>query len=239
MSQHISRKELKQDKFRESLEHGAEAVATHSQLVSRLLIVAALLVLGVGGWRIYAERRNVKAAAAFDEAVKIYNARIRAASEPTESGEISYLDDAKKMEDAAAKFNEVAERYPHTDPGRLARYYAALCLEDLNRTNQALEDLKKLEGASDKELAALAQYQIALIYARTGKSADAIKTLRTLADKPSLFVPRSIVLLELAGQLRKTNPAEAATIYRQIKKEFPDTGLSEEADRNLEMLAKS
>lgn len=239
MSQHISRKELKQDKFRESLEHGAEAVASHSQLVSTALIVAALLVAGSGGWRIYSERRNVKSAAAFDEAMKIYNARIRATNEPAEAGEITYLDDVNKMQDAAKKFSEVADKYPSTDPGKLARYYTALCLEDLNRTNQALENLKKLEGTSDKELAALARYQTALVYARTGRPDDAIKILRALADKSTIFVPRSLVLLELAGQLRKTNPPEAATIYQQIKKEFPDTSMSEEADRGLEMLPKS
>lgn len=239
MSQHISRKELKQDKFRESIEHGAEAVASHSQFVSTALIVAALLVAGIGGWRIYSERRNVKSAAAFDEAMKIYNARIRPANEPAEAGEITYLDDVNKMQDAAKKFNEVADKYPSADPGKLARYYTALCLEDLNRTNQALENLKKLEGTSDKELAALARYQTALIYARTGRPDDTIKILRALADKSTIFVPRSLVLLELAGQLRKTNPPEAATIYQQIKKEFPDTSMSEEADRGLEMLPKS
>ena len=44
-------------------------------------------------------------------------------------------------------------------PGRLARYYAALCLEDLDKENQALEELKKISNGSDKELASMAQYQ--------------------------------------------------------------------------------
>ena len=52
-------------------------------------------------------------------------------------------------------------------------------------------------------------------------------------------MPRSLVLLELAGQLRKTKPADAATLYQQIKKEFPNTGMSEEADKGLEALPKS
>ena len=38
----------------------------------------------------------------------------------------------------------VADKYPSTNPGRLARYYAALCLEDLDKQNQALEELKKI-----------------------------------------------------------------------------------------------
>ena len=181
LSQHITRKELKQDRIRESLEHGAEAVASHTRFVTTALIAAALVVAAWGAWHFYSERRNVKASAALDEAMKIYNARIRAAGEPAESGEITYLDEPTKMEAAATKFIDVADKYPRTDAGRLARYYAALSLEESNRTNQALENLKKLEGTRDKELGALAQYQTALIYARTGKPDDAVKALRALA----------------------------------------------------------
>ncbi len=239
MSQHISRKELKQDKIRESIAHGAEAVVSHSQFFTTLLIVIALLSAGYGGWRIYAERRNVKAAAAFDDAMKVYNARIRGASEPAEAGEVTYLDDTNKMQDAVVKFNGVADKYPSTNPGKLARYYSALCLENLGRFNQALESLKKLDAGSDKELAALSQYQTAQVYARTGKPDEAIKIFRALADKPAALVPRSLALLELAGQLRATNPMEAAKLYNEIKKEFPDTAIAEEADRGLGTLPKS
>jgi TolA-binding protein len=50
-------------------------------------------------------------------------------------------------------------------------------------------------------------------------------------------VPRPLVLLELAGALRNSNPKEAASIYEQIKKEFPDTSLADQADRELESLS--
>jgi outer membrane protein assembly factor BamD (BamD/ComL family) len=37
--------------------------------------------------------------------------------------------------------------------------------------------------------------------------------------------------------LRQSNPKEAASVYEQLKKEFPNTPVSEEADRGLETLA--
>jgi tetratricopeptide (TPR) repeat protein len=134
------------------------------------------------------------------------------------------------------KFTNVAGKYASTNPGKLGRYYAALCLEDLERHNQAIEELKKI-GGSDKELAAMAQYQMAIIYSRTDRPAEAIKIFRALADKPAVLVPRPLVLLELAGLQRKSNPQEAITIYQQIKKEFPDTPIAEEADRGLDLLS--
>jgi TolA-binding protein len=112
----------------------------------------------------------------------------------------------------------------------------ALCYEDLERHNQALEELKKISSGSDKELVAMAQYQTGVIYARTGKTADAIKVLRDLSDHASVFVPRPLVLLELAEVLRQSNPAEAVAVYEQLKKEFPNTAVSEEAERGLETL---
>ena len=83
----------------------------------------------------------------------------------------------------------------------------------------------------------MAQYQTAIIYSRTGKSDDAIKTFRVLVDKQSALVPRPLVLLELAGLLRSSNPKEAVSIYQQIKKEFPDTTIADQADRGLDTLS--
>src|SRR5207245_936632 len=156
---------------------------------------------------------------------------------PAEPGEATYADERARSQDAFNKFSKVAGSYPSTNPGKLARYYAALCLEDLERQNQALEELKKISGSSDKELAAMAQYQMAIIYARTGKPDDAAKLLRALADKPSVLVPRPLALLELARALRDSNPKEAANIYQQIKKEFPDTNIAEQADRGLDSIS--
>lgn len=239
MSEHISRKELKQDKFRESIEHGAEALFSHKTFATVVVVLIAAIVVGMGGWRIYTERRDVQASAALDDAMKAYTARIRMPGQPAEAGELSYLNEAEKMQDAALKFGAVADKFPKSNPGRLARYYCALSYEALDRTNQALENLKKLDGTSDKELDALARYQTAQIYARTGKAGEAVKIYRELADKNSVFVPRGLVLLELAVQLRASNPKEAADVYAQIKREYPNTQLAEQADRGLDLLPKS
>ncbi len=237
MSDHISRKELKQDRIKETIEHGAEAVISHGQFTLIIVILALAVALGYGGWRFYIDRQTVEASAAFDTGMKAYQGRIAAAPDPAEPNEPFYPDEPARVQDALQKFTKVADKYPSTNPGRLARYYSALCLEDLERHNQALEDLKKISGSSDKELASMAQYQMAVIYSRTGRPDDAVKTFRALADKQSALVPRPLVLLELAGVLRNSNPKEAASIYQQIKKEFPDTNIADQADRGLDTLS--
>jgi predicted negative regulator of RcsB-dependent stress response len=237
VSEHISRKELKQDKIKETIEHGAEAVISHGQFTLIVVIVILAVVLGYGGWHLYIDRQTVAASADFDTAMKAYQGRIASAPDPAEPNEPFYPDEPARAQDAVQKFSKVADKYPSTNPGKLARYYSALCLEDLERHNQALEELKKISGSGDKELAAMAQFQTAIIYSRTGKTDDAVKTLRALADRGSALVPRPMVLLELAGILRTSNPKEAATIYQQIKKEFPDTAIADQADRGLDFLS--
>jgi predicted negative regulator of RcsB-dependent stress response len=233
---HISRKELKQDKIKETLEHGAEAVISHGQFAGILVAVVLAVAIGYGGWHVYIDRQTAQASVAFDQAMKAYQGRVGPPN-PADPGESAFADERARSQDALNKFSKVADSYPSTDPGKLARYYAALCLEDLDRQNQALEELKKISGSSDKELAAMAQYQMAVIYARTGKPDDAVKLLRVLADKPSVLVPRPLVLLELASALRNSNPKEAASIYQQIKKEFPDSTIADQADRGLDAIA--
>jgi tetratricopeptide (TPR) repeat protein len=235
--EHISRKELKQDKIHDAIEHGAEAVFSHTTVLAAAVLAVVVVVVGYFSWRFYIDRQTVQASAALDVATKAYSARVGAAPDPNDPGEPFYPTETARAEDAVQKFSTVAEKYPSTNPGRLATYYAALCYEDLERHNQALEQLKKISSGKDKELAAMAQYQKGVIYERTGKPAEAAKVFRDLADHSSVFVPRPLVLLELAETLRQSNPKEAAGVYEQLKKEFPNTAVSEEAERGLETLA--
>jgi predicted negative regulator of RcsB-dependent stress response len=155
----------------------------------------------------------------------------------SEAGELTFLDSQTSSQQSSPKFAAVADKFSSTNPGKLARYYEALTLLDLEKQNQALESLKKVVSGSDKELSAMAQYQMANIYARTGKTDDAVKTYRAVADAKSVLVPRPLVLIELADLLSQSKPAEATTLYEQIKKEYPSSAVSERADRGLDMLA--
>ena len=236
MAQHISRKELKKDEIRETLQHGAEAVISHQRLAG--VIVGAVVVVGLAivGWRFYSERQTVKASAGLEEAMKVFEARVRAVGEPAEPGEVTYVQEKNKYEDAAKKFADVARSYPRTRPGQVARYYTALCQERLGRYDEAQKTLKELESSGNEEFAALARFQQAAIYDRTGKPEEAVKLYRQLADKPTVFVPRAVALLALADDLRKSNPQEATKLYNQIKKDFPESSVADEAEKRLESL---
>jgi predicted negative regulator of RcsB-dependent stress response len=191
-------------------------------------------VLVVFGWNSYARRQTAKASAALDDAMKIFQARIRAPGEPADPVEVTYLDEKNKFTDADKKFLQVANEYARTKPGQMARYYAALSEVQLKQYAEAEKNLNQITSGGDENLAGLAKFQLAEVYRQENKGAQAVDLYKQLSDKPSLFVPKPMAMLALADYYRKTDPAQAAKLYNQIKQEFPDA--AQDAEQGLELL---
>lgn len=236
MAEHISRKELKRDEVAETLQHGAEAVMSHQKLLWIACGVTAAVLLAVFGWRFYSERQTTKAAAAFAEARKVFDARIRAVGEPEAPGEITYVAESNKYKDAAEKFAGVAQSYPRTRPGQLARYYAGVCYALLGQNDDAQKWLREAESSSAEDIAALARFQLAGVLAKSGKGEEAAQLYNQLIEKPSILVPKPVVMLALAEYYSKDKPQEATKLYNQVKQDYPNTPAADEAQKRLELL---
>ena len=233
MPQHIPRKQLKKDEVRETLQHGADALLSHQQLTIYILAAAIVVALGIFGWKTYTERETVKAAAGFDSAMKVFQAPV---GTPPTPGETSYASDNQKFTTAAQQFADIASKYPRTHPGQLARYYAALSYEKTGKVSDAQKSLQDLTSSSDTEVASLAQLELARIDDTSGKSDEAVKLYEGLIAKPSILVPKPVAMMALAQHYSIKNPTEAAKLYAQVKAEYPDTPIAEQADQALALL---
>ena len=234
MAQHILRKDLKKDEIREKIVSGVESVASHQQALWIVVTAALVVALAVFGWNSYARRQTAKASAALDDAMKIFQARIRAPGEPADPAEVTYLDEKNKFTDAEKKFLVVADQYGRTKPGQMARYYAALSEVQLKQYGEAEKNLGQVVSGGDENLAGLAKFQLAEVYQRENKGSQAVDLYKQLSDKPSVFVPKPMAMLALADYYRKTDPAQATKLYNQVKLEFPDA--AQEAEQGLELL---
>jgi len=234
VAQHILRKDLKKDEIREKIVSGVESVASHQQAMWIVIAAALVVALAVFGWNTYAKRQTAKASLAMDDAMKIFQARIRAAGEPADPVEVTYLDEKNKFTDAEKKFLAVADQYARTKPGQMARYYAALSEVQLKKYPDAEKNLNQVISGGEENLASLAKFQLAEVYQQENKGPQAVDLYKQLSDKPSVFVPKPMAMLALAEYYRKTDPAQATKLYNQVKQEFPDA--AEEADQGLELL---
>jgi predicted negative regulator of RcsB-dependent stress response len=234
VAQHILRKDLKKDEIREKLVSGVESVASHQQALWMVVTAALIVALAVFGWNSYARRQTAKASAALDDAMKVFQARIRVAGEQLDPAEITYLDEKNKFTDAEKKFLTVAGQHGRTKPGQMARYYAALSEVQLKQYANAEKNLDQVSSGGDENLASLAKFQLAGVYQQENKGPQAVAVYKQLSDKPSVFVPKPMAMLALADYYRKSDPAQATKLYNQVKQEFPDA--AEQADQGLELL---
>jgi len=236
VAKHISRQELKTDQVQEALSHSAEAVLSHKTTLVYVVVVALIVAVGVFGWQFYSQRQSVKASAGFNDAMQIFQAPTLAPGQAPQPNEISYSDNLKKYQDALKKFEDVANQYPRARAGQLADYYSALCLERLNQNAPAVTWLSKIQNSSNHDFAAMARFELAQIYDRSGNAAQAVQLYNDLLKNPSVLAPKPMVMLALAEHYRQSDPAQAARIFNQIKSQYPDTGAADQADQQLALL---
>ncbi len=233
---HISRKELKTDEVRETFAQGAEAVLSHQQGMTYVLILAVIVAAAIFGWKTYSDRQTVKASAAFDDAMKTFEAPVGFTGAPPVPGEPIFLNETSKFTQAAPKFEDVAKKYPHTRPGQLSGYYAGLSLVHLQKDNEAKQWLQTAANSGDADFVAMARYELAQLYDRAGQSDQAVKIYQDMIAKPTTLVPKPVVMLALAEHYGQKNPVEAAKLYAQIKSDYPDTPMAQQADQELALL---
>ncbi|MGH9737733.1 MAG: tetratricopeptide repeat protein [Candidatus Acidiferrales bacterium] len=236
MAQHISRRELKKDEVRDTLAHGADAVLSHQGFTIFVVVLAVLVVACVYGWRYYTQSESTNAESGFNNAMAIFEAP---AGPPQAPGQLTYVDQNKKWTDAEQAFAKVAAKYGRTRPGQLSAYYAALSDEKLKNDAAAQKWLDGITGSKDPEVAALAKFEAAGLDARAGKTDQAIQMYRELMAKPSVLVPKPEVMLALANCYRVKDPSQAAKLYGQVKSEYPDTPIADQADEALALLPAS
>jgi hypothetical protein len=228
---------LKEDHFLLTMEAARDFFFEHKKQILTIagaVVVALLLSFGIYYYISYSAEKTHEELSA---ALTIYQASVGAVPTPGDSGP-SFKTPQEKYEKALAEFKKVAQQNGSSPAGKIAGYYAGLCLKQLNRDSEAIAQLEPL--SKDKsDYGALAQEALAGLFEKAGNPSKAAELYGLIVASDIASAPKSVALLHLAQlqeQLNKT--PEAIKSYQQLIKEFPDSPFTAKAEDRLKQIAK-
>jgi len=220
----LTRHELKQDEFKESLDQLEQYVASHVKEIVTVAILAVVVVGATVGMKYYLSEQEANANLDLASALKTFQAYVGTFTPGSlPPGTEIYATAADRYKAALQKFNTVVAKYrlfPRPKAVGIALYHAGLCESLLGNSAAAINTLQEASRDGDREIASLAQLALADEFLKTGKTQEADRIYQNLADHPTLTVSRASALLALADSFKNSQPARARQLYDQIRKEF-------------------
>jgi TolA-binding protein len=236
-----ARHQLKQDAFSRATIEAAEKTAHWSVEHQRTLIVSAIaLAIAVaivfGGWY-YLNQQDQKASLDLTQAIRTMDTPLRPAGTPEQPDFPSFTSAKERSETAQKQLQAILDKYPHTRTADMARYLLGVTASNLGNTSVAETDFKAVASNGNHDVAALAKFALASLYADNNRTKDAIALYQELIKKPTVTVSKVTAQLQLASLYQHSNqPTDAKKVYEQVQKENPTTEAAQLATQKLAQL---
>jgi predicted negative regulator of RcsB-dependent stress response len=217
-SSHLSRKDLKSDPLAHDLEVGVEYVAAHKNQVTLYAGIAVVALLVIGGFWYYLNHQATVREDALAKARLVLGATVGA---PSPGSPMHFATQEEKDKAQAAAFTKVADDFPGTVEGSLARMYVASGKMDKGDVDGAISDYRQVIDKAPSELASTAKLAVAQLLWGQGKTDEGKKLLQDLIDHPTTYVSSEQAKLTLARLQLDSNPAEAKKLLESLDKASP------------------
>ena len=221
--QGYTRRQLKEDRFAETAKDAAHWASGHRRPMIWGIAIVVLVAAAAGGFYAWYTHQSDKANIELGTAMRTFTAPLRpAGAPPAVAGEDpGFTSSADRAKAAAKQFQSIADKYPLTKPGKLARYMQGVAEMQAGDNASAEKQLKDVAGSRDKDVAALAKMVLASLYRSTGRQSDAVRIYKEIEGNPTDTVSKAEAQLAMAAMYESTDPQQAASIYQQIQKEAP------------------
>jgi TolA-binding protein len=218
-----TRHQLKQDAF-SRVTIGAAGKTVHwsvehrDTLVRAVIALVVLLALVLGGWY-YISKQDEKASLVLSQSVRTLETPLRAPGTPAQP-DVPSFESAKDRGEAARKqLQSILDSYPHTRTADMARYFLGVNAANLGDSVTAERSFKDAASSGGAEVASLAHFALASIYANSNRTKDAVALYQDLIAKPTNSVGKVTAQLQLAELYQSTNqPLDAKRLYEEVKK---------------------
>lgn len=130
-------------------------------------------------------------------------------------------------------FIDIADNYGATKTGKLANYYAGICLLRTGKFEEAIAYLEKFDG-KDEMLAPVAIGVIGDAHMELNKVDEAVKYYLNAAEQSTNSFTTPIYLKKAAfAYEQKLNYTEALATYERLKNEYPKSSEAREVDKYI------
>lgn len=211
----------------------AEWLQENRDKAIRWAIISLVVIVVIAAAAAFYFQRSAAAQNAFGDALNIYATPINNPAQPAPPGTKTYANVAERAKAANPAFVAIANRYSMTKAGHDALYFAGLSYADMGDNANAETYLTRAVKSGGANLSSLAKLALANLDAQSGRTADAIKLLQELVNKPTDVVPAGTSQLTLAGIYQTTDPAKAHQIYSVLKDKDKTTAAGEIATQKL------
>jgi TolA-binding protein len=203
--------------------------------------IAILLIgAGVAGTVAYRQMNRGRASGMLAEAMSLAEAPVVPPS-AAEAGKApvqqpgTYPTDRARLDASLPKLMAVADAYPDTDAGIIARYRAASALVAVGKTADGVQRYREVVEKGRGVYQIMARLGIADAQLVSGQFDQAIASYKEVAALNSEDAPADGILMQLARAYRLAgNAEEAKKTFKRVADEFPQSPYAPLARRELE-----
>jgi predicted negative regulator of RcsB-dependent stress response len=213
VSQHLTRKELKQDNVALKVEETTHFLVAHRPLVTKIgIAVLAVLVVGLGSWFFISSRRDAREQALVG-ALAIENAHVGVGAP---DGTLSFPNQELKDAAASKAFNSIITQNGGSEEAYAAEYYLAGADVSKSRMDDAVKKYDLVISGADSDYASLAKLGKAQVLFALGKASEGEALLKDLIAHPTSMVSKEQATMILAKAIAATQPEEARKLLAPL-----------------------
>jgi tetratricopeptide (TPR) repeat protein len=202
--------------------------------------VIVVLALAVVGTVIYRQSAAAKAQTDLADAMTVAEAQI-VPPQAAEAGKApvqptgTFPTERARLEAALPKLMAVADAYPASEAGVLARYRAASALVALGKTAEGIQRFQEVAAKGSALYQVMAKLGIADAQVAAGQVDQAIASYKEAAALNSPDAPADGILMQMARAYQIAGKAdEAKKTFKRVADEFPQSPYASVARRELE-----
>jgi TolA-binding protein len=234
------RHHLKENEFAEWLLGAKTWYEANSKTVTYVGVAAVLALVAVMGTMAYRQWSAGKASSALAEALVIAEAPVLPPA-PGEAGKPpvqrpgTYPTDRARLEAALPKLMAVADAYPGSDAGIMARYRAAAALVAVGRIQEGIQRYKEVVEKGKGAYLVMARLGIGEAHLMAGQFDQAIASFKEIESLKSEDAPADGILMQLGRAYQLAGKGDdAKKTFKRVVDEFPQSPYAPAARRELE-----